>query len=654
VRKFNADPAVVGKSIRISGGSYLVSGVMPASFESLMNQDPRGGTVEIWRVLGYDVKQPWACRTCHHLVAIGRLREGVSIAKANAEMDTISAALTKAYPKEYSASGVIIDPLHEHLLGAASTPLYILLGAVFFVLLVACANLANLLLAHGTHREREFALRAALGASRRRIIRQLLVENLVLAAFGAMLAFIPAGAAPRLLQAIGPADLPRVSQIQIDWRVLLFAALMVVITGAISGLVPAIRLSRTDLRDSLNEASRGNSAGMRTRRLLVTAEIALSLTLLTGAGLLLQSLWRLMRVSPGFDPAAVLTLQSSAVGPQYADNNLLRRLVSTDVANLRAIPGVQTAAAASEIPLGGNVDRYGFHPEGKMHANPELDESAERYCVTPGFLTAMRIPLLRGRDIADTDTDATPGVILINEVTARQVWPNEDAIGKRVKLGGIDGPWFSVVGIAGDIHHRSLDEPPSMQVYVPHTQWPFPDSRMTFVLRTLGPPATFAGSARQAIRLADATQAISRALPLSDYLSISVQGRRFALLLIGAFASMAVLLSSVGIYGVTAYSVAQRTHEIGIRMALGAPRKEVLQLLLKEGLWFLGGGLVAGFVISFSLMRFLQTLLFQVTPTDPMTMGVVVLLLAGVVAIASYVPAMRALQVDPIIALRHD
>jgi len=653
-RKFDADPRIVGKTIPMNSTSYLVAGVLPADYPSLMNQDPRGGTVEIWRVLGYDLNQPWACRTCHHLFAIGRLRDGVTPAQANAEMEVITAAQMHANPKDYSASGVILTPLREQLLGQASTPLYVLLGAVSFVLLVACANFANLLLARAADREREVALRLALGAGRHRIVRQLLTENCLLTSVGALVGLIIVGWTPRIVAGIGAAGVPRLDTVRLDWRVLSFAAGAALLTAVVSGLAPAWRLSRTGVLESLRAGARGTSGPSRRELhgVLVAAEVALSLTLLVGAGLLLRSLSQLLNVSPGFDTGHVLTLRTSLIGDRFNDNAVLRQYVADAVQRLAAQPGVQSAAAASQIPLGGNMDRYGFHPEGKIHANPELDASADRYCITPGFIATLRIPLLGGRDIAGTDTAQSPGVILVNQTTARSTWPGENAIGKRVKLGGLDNPWMTVVGVVGDVHHAGLDAAPTMQFYVPHAQWPFPDSEMTFVVRTTGPPAVMAPAIRQALHALDASQPVSHVMPLEDYVGLSVQDRRFALILLGVFAVIALVLSVVGIYGVTAYTAARRTREVGIRMALGARRSEVVTLLLRQVSTPVVAGIGVGLVASFGLTRVLANMLFGVTPTDPVTFACVMVGLAGVAALACYIPARRAVRVDPTIALR--
>jgi putative ABC transport system permease protein len=393
-------------------------------------------------------------------------------------------------------------------------------------------------------------------------------------------------------------------------------------------------------------------SGQRVRGLLVVSEIALSLTLLVGAGLLLRSLSQVLGVSPGFDSNHVLTMRISVLGQRYNDNEVLRRFFANALASIRAFPGVQSAAVTSQVPLGGNVDRYGFHVEGKIHANPELDESAERFCVSPGYLDAMRIRLLRGRDISESDTATTQQTILINETAARSMWPGEDPIGKRVKLGGLDQPWWTVAGVVADIHHSGLDVAPTMQFYVPHAQWPFPDSDMTFTIRTSGPPSSLSSAAQQAIHLLDPTQPLSRVMPLDDYVGLSVQGRRFSSILLAGFAAIALLLSALGIYGVTAFSVAQRTREIGIRMALGAEEKEVFSLLLRQSVVLVTFGIALGVATSAALTRFLASMLFDVRPTDPATFVSVVVLLVGVAALACWIPARRAMRVDPLAALR--
>jgi putative ABC transport system permease protein len=655
-RRFGADPNIVGGTVTLNTVSYVVAGVLPPDFQSLMSMDPRGGTVEIFGVLGYDASLPWACRTCHHLVAIGRLRPQTSFTQANAEMDTISAALFKTYPNDYSASGVILMPLREHLTGQVSGTLYVLLGAVTFVLLVACTNVANLFLARATNRRREMAVRTALGATRGRMVRQLLVENSLAALLGGAAGLIPAYFTPHLLRTIGSGDVPRLAEVALDWRVLSFTLGLALLTGVISGTAPAFRLANHDSQGALREDARGSSDGTggRLRGALVVSEIALSLALLLGAGLLLRSLSRVLSVSPGFDAGHVLTMQISLVGKKYNDNQNVRQFFVEGVERIRALPGVEAAGVASEIPLGGNMDRYGFHAEGKLNANPELDPSAERYCVSPGYRGAMGIPLLRGRDLAETDTTDAPPVILVNETAGRETWPGEDPLGKRVKLGGLDKPWCTVVGIVGDVRQQGLDQAPSMQFYVPHAQWPFPDNGMTFAIRTVGAPGAMAETARQTLRSLDSNQPISRVMPLENYVGLSVQGRRFSLVLVAAFAAIALLLSVVGIYGVTSYTVAARTREIGIRMALGARQSNILSLVLGQGFLLILGGIALGIAVSAALTGFLASMLFEVKPTDPATFTVVPALMAAVATVACWFPVRRAVRIDPVRALRHE
>ena len=655
-RSFGSDPSIVGKTITMNSTTYLVAGVLPEDFHSLISLDPRGGPVEIYRVLGYDASLPWACRTCHHLVALGRLRDSVSRSQADAEMDRISAVLFQRYPKDYSSAGVILQPMREYLLGSVSTPLYVLLGAVTLVLLVACANVANLMLARATHRRREMAVRSALGATRGRLVRQLLVENVALGLLGAVAGAIPAYWTPSLLAVLGTGDLPRIGEVRLDWRVLVFTLTLALITGVLSGVAPAWRLSKPHAGEALNQAARASSDrdSNRFRGLLVISEVALSLTLLFGSGLFLRSLYRLLTVSPGFDPNHVLTMRVSLVGQKFQEAKNVRQFFAQATERIQALPGVQAAGVVSEIPLGGDLDRYGLHVEGKMNANPEQDPNADRYCVSPGYRKAMGIPLLRGRDLADTDIAAAPAVILINETTARQEWPGEDPIGKHVKVGGMDGPWWTVVGVVGDVHQQGLDFNPTMQVYLPHAQWPYADSSMFFMIRTAGSPDDMAAPARQAIRDLDSSQPISRIMPLEAYIGLSVQSRRFSLLLVGAFALIAIMLCAVGIYGVTSYTVAQRTREIGIRMALGAQRQTMLALVLGRGLVLVLAGIAVGIVLSIAFTRFLESMLFGIKPTDAPTFLLVSLFLTAVAALACWLPARRAMSVDPMVALRYE
>jgi len=651
-RRFNSDPKTVGRTINLSGKSFTIVGILPANYESLISSDLHARGVEIWGALGYDASLRDACRTCRHLRAIGRLRPEVSVAQAGAEVSAITDELRNEHPTEYSSGGAMVAPLYDDLLGDVSTTLYVLLGAVGFVLLIACANVANLLLARATHREREIAMRAALGASRARIVRQVLVENCSLALAGGFMGLLLARWTPEILTAIRAANLPRLDQVRIDWHVLAFALAIAVFTGVLSGVVPALRMTKINLQTALQEGSRGSSAGSGMRSFLVVSEIALSLTLLLGAGLLVRGLLRLVNVRPGFEPAHVLTLRVSPVGPRYEKDEPMREYIARANEKVRSIPGVVASGTASQIPFGGNFDTTGLHVEGKMNANPALDPSAERYVISDGYLAAMGIGLLRGRDISIRDGQGSEQVMLVNETAAREIWPGEDPIGQHVHVGDAKAPPRTVVGIVGDVHHYSLDAAPTMQFYIPVTQTD--TSELVFAVRSTGDPSQMANAVRLAIRAADETLPIYRVVPMREYVAATMADRRLALTLFGSFAGIALTLSVVGIYGVTEYTVAQRTREIGIRMALGAQNGQVLRLMLRQGATLAVAGVTLGTVFSFFLTGFLRSLVFGVALTDPLTFLAASAVLTAAAMVACWVPSRKVISVDPVIALRHE
>jgi putative ABC transport system permease protein len=589
------------------------------------------------------------------MYALGRLAPGASPAGAHAELETLTRTLWREHPDDYPNADVTVVPLADQLVGPVRPMLYILLGAVGFVLLIACVNLANLLLARATRREREVAVRTALGAGRGRVVRQLLAESCLLALLGAAVGLVPASLVPRALAAFGPRVVPRLADIQLDRGVLLVTAALALATGILAGLMPALRVTAGNLHDALREGvhASASAATHRLRGLLVIAEVALALTLLVGAGLMVQSLARLLDVPPGFDPARVLALRTSLVGPAYKTDAAIRRHHDELLARLAALPGVEAAALASQVPLSGNFDAYGLHAEGHLAANPEQDPSAQRYAITPDYLRVMRIPLLRGRALAATDVEGAPPVLLVSQTTAARVWPGEDPIGRRVKLGGLDGAWWTVVGVVGDVHHMRLDERPDLQMYVPHAQWAA-DSQMTLTVRTTGPPLELGGAVTRVVRGVDARQPVPAPFAFEDFVTDSVAGRRLTLTMLVVFACVALLLSALGIYGVMSYAVAQRTHELGIRMALGARPWQLLGALLRQGLGLTLVGIGAGVGAAFVLTRFLRSLLFGISATDPVTFAAVAVLLAAVATIACYVPARRVLRVDPSSALRTD
>ena len=652
-RRFNSDPNIVGRAINLSGKEFTVAGVLPANYESLISTDLRASGVEIWGALGYDVSLPDACRTCRHLKAIGLLRHGVAVAQAGAEVSAITHALWKEHSTEYSSGGAVVIPLYEQLLGGVSRTLYVLLGAVGFVLLIACANLANLLLARAAHREREMAMRVALGAGRARILRQVLVENCSLALVGGLIGILLAYWVPEILNALRATNLPRLDQVSVDWHVIGFAFAIALSTGVLSGVLPAFHMTKINLQTALQQGTRGFSAGgAGMRSFLVVSEIALSLTLLLGAGLLVRSLIRLVNVPPGFEPAHALTLRVLPVGPRYMKDEPVREYIARVKETVQTVPGVLASGTSSQIPFGGNFDTTWLHVEGRMNANPALDPSAERYVISDGYLEAMGIRLLRGRDFTNRDAQSAEQVMLVNETAAREIWPGEDAIGKHVHVSDPKAAPRTVVGIVGDVHHYTLDAAPTMQFYIPVLQSETSD--LIFAVRSAGDPSQIANAVRHAIRTVDETLPIYRVVPMSEYVAATMANRRLALILLGSFAAIALALSVVGIYGVTEYSVAQRTREIGIRMALGAQSQQVLQLMLRQGVTLAIAGVVLGAVFSFLLVRFLRGLVFGVTTTDPVTfLGASAILMAAA-ALACWVPSRRVLSVDPMIALRHE
>src|SRR5882757_3882683 len=652
-RRFHSDPKIVGQAINLSGRDFTVIGVLPANYESLIATDMRASGVEIWGALGYDAALPDACRNCRHLKAIGRLRPGVTVAQASAEVSAVTDALWKEHPTDFSTGGAVVIPLYEQLLGSVSRTLYVLRGAVGFVLLIACANLANLLLARATHREREIAMRAALGASRTRIVRQVLVENCLLALAGGLIGLLLAYWTPQILITMRAANLPRLDQVRIDWRVLGFSFAIALFTGVLSGVVPALRMTKINLQMALQEGTRGSSAntgGMRS--FLVVSEIALSLTLLLGAGLLVRSLLRLVNVRPGFDPAHVLTLRVSPVGPRYTKDEPVREYIARANEKVRSIPGVLASGTSSQIPFGGNFDMTGLHVDGKMNANPALDPSAERYVISAGYLQAMGVRLLRGRDFASHDGQNTEQVMLVNETAAREIWPGQDPLGQHVHVADPTSPPRTVVGIVGDVHHYALDAAPTMQFYLPVTQTDTSD--LVFAVRSAGDPLQMANAVRLAIRSVDETLPIYRVVPMNEYVAATMANRRLALVLLGSFAAIALILSVVGIYGVTEYTVAQRTREIGIRMALGAQNHQVLRLMLRQGITLAMGGVILGAIFSFALVGFLRSLVFGVTITDPVTFLAASAILTAAAVLACWVPSRKVIRMDPIIALRHE
>jgi putative ABC transport system permease protein len=650
-RRFDADPSAIGRVIRMNDRDFTIVGVMPPAFEPLISEHFYQ-RAEMWAPVGYDRSQPVACRDCEHLKAIGRLRRGVRLDAAIGDIDAVQQQLRREYPGSYRPETMTLVPLRDELTRGARPALAALMGAVGFVLLIACANVANLLLARTAAREHDLALRAALGAGRGRLIRQLMIENGLLALIAGAIGTALAVAAVPLLTRMAPTSMSRLSEAAVDARVLAFSFALSLGTAILFGLLPALRASRVELQASLHGGDRraARVATTLSKRLLVAGNVAMAVVLLVSAGLMIRSVARLLQVNPGFDPDGVLTLQTSFVGGVYVDDKVVAARTAEMVARMRAMPGVISAAAAGQIPLGGDMDRWGFHVEGRPSA-PD-DPSVERYSVTPDYFAVMRIPLRRGRLFTDADRAGSENVMLVGEQTARIVFPDADPIGQRVRIGGTEGPFRRIVGIVGDVRHYELAAAPTMQMYLPQAQ--VTDSFLTFVVRTAGDPVGLAAPARTAIGEIARDVPVYGIAPLADLVERSIATRRFVMQLLELFGAAALLLTAVGVYGVVSYAVTERTRELGIRAALGASRGNIARLVLGGGLGLVSAGLAVGFLLAIAATRFLESSLFGVRATDPPTFAGVAAVLVAITLAAHAVPLARAMGVHPAAALRQE
>jgi putative ABC transport system permease protein len=655
-RRFKSDPGVIGKPITLSGQTFTVAGVMPSGFEDYLAANFYK-PADVWAPLGYDVAQPFACRTCQHLKVVGRLKPGVTLNQATAEMTSIHEGLRRENPKTYGYPGVTIKRLQEHFIGSIRQTLYLLLVAVAFVLLIACANVANLLLARAAHRATEIAIRLAVGANRWRILRQLLIESLLLSLLGAGCGLLLAMWGTELLVKLSPATMLKLQDVKTDISVLAFTLLVSLLTGILFGIVPALQASQSDVQLVLKEGGDRTQSGRqnRLRSLLVISEIALALVLLVGAGLLIRSFIRILNVTPGFEQRNLLTMMVPATGAKYQQDGQVIAFYQNALERVKRLPGVVSAGIVSNLPFGGNGDRFGFHIEEKPLANPSEAPSAERYGISPDYLQAMGIPVLRGRGFTDQDTANAPLVVLISETSARRFWAyrngkGEDPIGKRVRLGAPTSPLRTVVGIVGDVDHQGLDDQPDTQVYTPQAQ--VTDSYMLLVVRTSVDPVSLTAAVRKEIHSIDSDIPVYQISTMKQLISQSMAQRRFTLVLLGVFAAIALLMAAIGIYGVFSYWVTQRSQEIGIRVALGAQTRDVLKLVIGHGMTLAISGVGIGLVASFALTRLMENMLFGIGANDALTLVSISLLLILAALLACWIPARRATKVDPIVALR--
>jgi len=643
-RRFGGDPNIVNQKIMLDSKPCIVLGVMPKEFSF-------PSATEIWVPLPFEALPQLQQRKAHFLRPIGRLKPGVTLAQAQADTDAIARRLEEQYPDSNTGWNLRLVSLREQLVGNTRTTLFILLGAVGFVLLIACANVANLLLVRAASREREIALRTALGAGRGRIIRQMITESLLLALIGGALGAFLALWGVQLLVSLSGDNIPRTSPVTIDATVLGFTLLISLLTGVVFGLAPALRTLKFNLTSSLKEGGRGSGEGPqrhRTRNALVVLESAVAVVLLIGAGLLVRSLLRLQHTNPGFNAQNVLTFRIDLPDKKYPTPEKAAQFFSQLEAQTSNLPGVESVGMVSELPLTGQLNDMPYYVEGRPPATPDQGFDNDFRRVNQHYFKAMRIPLLRGRNFTAQEVREGAHVIIVSELLVQQVFPNEEPLGKRLVMAMGNQP-FDIVGVVGDIRHSGLENDPLPAMYMPAYE---PGTNV--VIRTQGNSGNLIAAVREELQQLDPDQPIAAIKTMEQWINTAVAEPRYRTTLIGLFAALALLLATIGIYGVMSYSVTQRTHEIGVRMALGARQSDVMKMVVRQGMLLVLIGVGLGLAVAIALTRVMATLLFGITARDPLTFVVVAGLLAVVALLACYLPARRATKVDPLIALRYE
>jgi len=648
--RFGSDPNIVNKTLTLNGAGFTVVGVMPPGF-----QFPKG--VDLWAPLATNPRMI-ENREARFLKIIGRLKPGVSIEQAHSELSLLSNQLAQAHPENYAQQGVSVSSLSDHLYGNVKSALFILLAAAAMVLLIACFNVANLLLARASARRQEIAVRIALGASRRRVVRQLLTESLLLSVLGSALGLLLAYLGIKILVALGPTDVPRLDEVGIDTPMLLFTLLLLLLTSFGFGIAPALKASDVDLHESLKESSgrvAGEKKGRRLRSTLIVIEVAVTLVLLIGAGLAIKSFVKLRQVNLGFNPENVLTAQLALQGAKYSQPQQRREFYRQLLERLEGSPGIQAAGGVLLRPLEGPAgwDRP-FRIDGQTPEDAKQNPFANFEVVSPGYFRAMGIPLIKGRDFTNQDNERAPGVAIVSTGMARRYWPNEDPLGKRlvVNEGSEDAFWVTIAGVVGDARYRELDDL-RHDLYVPYLQNPVPLKYV--VVRTAGTdPQSVAATLRSAVAQLDRDQAITAIATADQLVSASLAKSRFTMVLLQIFAAIATILAAVGIYGVISYSVSQRMHEIGVRVVLGAQPRDILRLLLGHGAALVLVGVVLGLAAAFILTRVMGSILYEVSVTDPLTYAAAAGGMLAVALLACYFPARRAARVSPVMLLQRE
>jgi putative ABC transport system permease protein len=664
-RRFNSDPQIIGTKLLLDGKNFTVVGVMPASFDfplqlfNLGNGGQFGGRADIWKPLAF-TEEEMKKRGSRSYAMIGRLAPGTSLAQAQAEIESINAQMRREHPDNYmqdNSFGGDVLSLQDLAVSGMRPALIILLGAVFLVLLIACANLTTMLLARAAAREREIAIRVALGAGRLRLLKQVFTESVLLSLIGGVAGVLLALWGVESLKAVGAQTVPRLREVNIDLVVLGVTLAICVGTGIIFGLVPGLASSRPELTEALKEGGRSSTVGTRRNSLrngLVIAEVALALVLLSGAGLLIKSFARLQNVNPGFNPRNALTFEVSLPKIQYPDDASVVRFNNEAQRRVAALPGVQAAGFSTILPLAGTNSDWSFAIEGRPSDNNSPSPDEEKRQVSPDYFRAIETPLIKGRFFSDADSADAPLVIIVNQTFAKKFWPKGDALGKRITF---DDPkknpkWITIVGIVGDIRHFGLDIDPKPEMYVPFSQSAY--STTIYVVRSNQDARTLLAAIRREIQAIDSAVPLANVRSFETVIAESVAPRRLSVVLLGVFAGVAVLLASVGIYGVMSFLVVQRTHEIGVRMALGAQRSDVLKLVLFRSLKLISVGTIIGLIVALMSTHTLRALLYSVSAFDAMTFVLVTILLGAVALAASYLPAIRATKADPMVVLGHN
>ena len=643
--RFAGDPNIVGKTITLDGIAFEVVGVMPAEVNL-----PQA--VQLWIPMNFDADPDMKQRFAHFLRPIGKLKPGVTLAQAQADTDIIARQLEQQFPDSNTGWNLRLVSLREQLVGSSQTTIFILFGAVGFVLLIACANVANLLLVRAAARAKEIAMRTALGASRMRIIRQMITESLLLAIVGGALGALLATWGVEVLVSLSEGSIPRTANVKVDATVLGFTLLLSVLTGVLFGLAPAFRMMKVNLIDSLKDGTRGAGESAfrnRTRSLLVVFESAVAVMLLIGAGLLVRSLIALQDVDPGFDANNVLTLRIDLARKKYDAPEKAANFFEQLETRLNGLPGVEPVGFVTELPLSGQLNDLPFTVEGRPPVAVNDAFGADFRRVNQNYFSTFRIPLLRGRNFTEQEVRQGANVVIVSQQLVDAVFPKEEALGKRL-ISVIGKEPYEIIGIVGDIRHNSLGNQPAPAMYFPTRQV----GGTNVVIRTQGDPLSIVSGVRKEVNALDRDQPIAAIRPMTEWLATSVAAPRYRTTLLALFAALAMILAATGIYGVMSYSVAQRTHEIGVRMALGARRLDVLKLVVRQGMLLTLIGVVLGLGGAFALTRVMSTLLFGVTAKDPVTFGAVAALLLAVAFIACFVPARRATKVDPLVALRYE